>query len=57
MNKSYSIDQKPIKPTWEQRLKIKEFSIGRKTRSIDQNSRNLNFWKTAEDYAETTQPK
>ena len=57
MNKSYSIDRKPIEPTREQWLKIKEFLINWKTHSIDWNSGNLNFWKTAKDYVETTQPK
>ena len=57
MNKSYSIDRKPIEPTREQWLKIKEFLISWKTHSIDWNSGNLNFWKTAKDYVETTQPK
>ena len=56
MNKSYSIDLKPIEPTWEQWLKIKEFSICKHIRSI-KNFGNLNFWKTTEDYSKTTQPK
>ena len=52
-----SNDQIPIELGREQWLKIKEFSISWKTHSIDRNSRNLNIWKTAKDYAETTQPK
>ena len=52
-----SIDRISIESGREQWLKIKGFLIDRKTHSIDQNSRNLNFWKTVEDYAETTQPK
>ena len=38
-----SIDQKPIKSGREQWLKIKGFSIGRKTHSINRNSGKLNF--------------
>ena len=52
-----SIDRIPIESSREQWLKIKGFSIGRKTHSINQNSGNLNFWKTIEDYVETTQLK
>ena len=47
-----SINRIPIKPSQEQWLKIKGFSINRKTHSIDRNSENLSFWKTAEDYVE-----
>ena len=54
---SVFIDRIPIESGRKQWLKIKGFSIDRKTHSIDQNSRNLNFWKTVEDYAETTQSK
>ena len=39
------IDWIPIEWGWEQWLKIKGFSIGRKTHSIDRNSGNLNFLK------------
>ena len=47
-----SIDRIPIEPGRKSWLKIKGFSIGRKTHSIDWNSGNLNFWKTVEDYTE-----
>ena len=47
-----SINRIPIKPSQEQWLKIKGLSINRKTHSIDRNSENLSFWKTAEDYVE-----
>ena len=46
------IDRIPIESDREQWLKIKGFSIGRKTHLIDRNFVNLNFWKTAKDYAE-----
>ena len=47
-----SINRIPIESGKEQWLKIKGFSIGQRTLSINRNSRNLNFWKTAEDYVE-----
>ena len=52
-----SIDRIPIESDRKSWLKIKGFSISQKTHSINRNSRNLNFWKTTEDYSETTQPK
>ena len=46
------IDRIPIESGRKTWLKMKGISIGRKTHSINRNSRTLNFWKTVEDYAE-----
>ena len=53
-----SIDQIPIESGREQWLKIKGFSIGRKTHSIYRNSGKLDFFeKQQKFYAENTQSK
>ena len=49
-----SIDRIPIEPGRKSWLKIKGFSIGRKTHSIDRNSRKLDLLKNSRSFMQKT---